>query len=140
MDIQQIEKRTDGSYEVLKDGLPFHVTREETTDVWEHVISLIAAGAPVKVQQQPEPLSMGPAIPQSVSIRQAKLALLNTGYYMQVEEIIESMEGVEGIAARIEWNAPNVQRDSTFLKQMALMLGLSEERLDELFILAATYE
>ena len=81
-----------------------------------------------------------PRVPQSVQNRQAKLALLSAGLFKRAEEIINSMEGDEGDAARIEWGATTFSRNSQFLKRMAQTLGLSEQQLDDLFILAATYE
>lgn len=81
-----------------------------------------------------------PLVPQSIQNRQAKLALLSVGLFKRAEEIINSMEGDASIAARIEWNATTFSRNSAFLKKIAQTLELSEKQLDDLFILAATYE
>lgn len=80
-------------------------------------------------------------IPQEVSMRQAKLALLQFGILQQVNTAISSMPGVQGEAARIEWEyATAVKRNAPLVTQIAAAFGLTDEQLDNLFILAATFE
>jgi hypothetical protein len=81
----------------------------------------------------------GASIPQSLSPRQARLALLAAGLLDQVEAIIASMPGPDGQAARITWDyATEVRRDDPLLGQMADALGLTEEQIDNLFLSAVT--
>lgn len=77
--------------------------------------------------------------PKVVSMRQARLALLQNGLLTQVDATIATMPGVEGEAARIEWEyATEVRRDSALTTGLAGALALSEQQLNELFTLAAT--
>jgi hypothetical protein len=77
-------------------------------------------------------------IPPSVSMRQARLALLGAGLYEQVETFVAVMDGEVGEQARIEWEfATEVRRDSPLVTILATALELSEEQLDALFIEAA---
>ncbi len=78
-------------------------------------------------------------VPQAVTMRQARLALLGAGLLSQVNAAIASMPGAEGEAARIEWEyAQEVQRHNGFVSLLAPALGLTEAQLDELFTTAAT--
>lgn len=80
-----------------------------------------------------------PAIPEVVTMRQARLALLRTGMLATVNNAIAGMAGTDGDAARIEWEyAQEVRRDSSLVQALASTLGMSESQLDSLFIQAAT--
>lgn len=82
---------------------------------------------------EPEP----PFIPVIVSMRQARLALLGAGLLTTVNDAIAVMPGIEGEAARIEWEyATEVRRDSPLVVGLASVLGLTEGQLDSLFIAA----
>jgi hypothetical protein len=84
----------------------------------------------------PEPRA---EVPQAVSMRQARLALLGAGLLDTVETAIASMEGAEGRAARIEWEyAQEVRKDSPLIDALAPALGLTTEQTDHLFMTAAT--
>lgn len=116
---------------VVQEGFVYQINNEGSAWIAEKIPE-------PEPELEPEPVL--PGVPQTVSSRSAKHALLDAGLFLHVEEVINSTEGTEGITARIEWNAPSFQRNSAFLIQMALTLGLTEEQLDDLFILAATYE
>lgn len=78
-------------------------------------------------------------VPQMVTMRQARLALLEAGLLQAVNTAIETMQGVEGEAARIEWDySSEVHRDKALVRYLAPILGLTDQQLDDLFILAAT--
>jgi len=80
-------------------------------------------------------------VPQEVTMRQAKLALLQYGLLQQVDTAIANMPGVQGQAARIEWEyAATVKRNAPLLGQIASAFGVTDEQLDNLFILAATFD
>ena len=81
-----------------------------------------------------------PPIPTSVTMRQARLALLQLGLLDDVEAAIASIpDEVQRRAAQIEWEyASTVERDSQWVQNLAGALGLSGEQLDQLFHLAAT--
>jgi hypothetical protein len=74
-------------------------------------------------------------IPSSVSMRQARLALLQAGYLDQVTTGIANMDR----ATQIEWEfATSVLRDSPLVIQLATALNLNSAALDSLFTLAST--
>ena len=77
-------------------------------------------------------------VPEVVTMRQARLALLSAGLLAQVNTAVANMPGAEGDAARIEWEyAQEVRRDSPLVAALSAALGLSEETLDNLFKVAA---
>lgn len=78
------------------------------------------------------------AIPQAVTMRQARLALLGDGLLATVNSTIAAMAGAAGEAARIEWEFSNeVQRHQPLVLALGPTLGLSAAQLDALFIAAA---
>lgn len=81
-----------------------------------------------------------PPIPQSVTMRQARLALLSAGFLDAVDAAIAAMpEGPQRKAAQIEWEyAQTVDRASSFTQQLAAGLGLTDAQMDDLFTQAAT--
>lgn len=77
-------------------------------------------------------------IPASVTMRQARLALLNAGLLPSVNAAIAAMAGAAGDAARIEWEfAATVGRSSPLIASLATGLGLNSAALDALFTSAA---
>lgn len=74
------------------------------------------------------------SVPAVVSMRQARLALHAAGLLDAVSTAIESMSGVEGDAARIEWEyAQEIRRDWPVVVAVGSELGLSNDQLDALF-------
>lgn len=79
-----------------------------------------------------------PPVPQIVTMRQARLALLVAGKLSQVDTVIESLPEPHKSAARIEWDySSEVQRDRPFVKQIGAALGYTDEQLDQLFVEAS---
>jgi hypothetical protein len=73
-----------------------------------------------------------------VTMRQARLALLGAGVLEAADAAIGAMLGVEGDAARIEWEyATTLRRDHPLVAGMGLALGLDAEAIDQLFVQAA---
>ena len=72
-------------------------------------------------------------IPQSVTMRQARLALLGAGLLDDVDAAIASIsDPIQRKAAEIEWEyAQTVDRDSPFTRQLAQGLGLTDEQKNE---------
>ena len=88
----------------------------------------------------PEPADpIIPAVPQSVTMRQARLALLHAGLLDDVDAAIAAIpDPAQRKAAEIEWEYANtVERQSAFVQQLAAGLGLSAEQMDDLFVQAA---
>jgi hypothetical protein len=87
---------------------------------------------------EPDPIDSAP-IPQQVTMRQARMALLQQGLLQTVNSAVASMTGSQGAAAQIEWEfSSTVERDRPLVQGLALKLGLSGAQLDALFTLAAT--
>lgn len=77
-------------------------------------------------------------VPVAVSMRQARLALLQAGLLATVNSAIVGMTGVEGEAARIEWEyATEVRRDSPLVAALAPVLAMTDAQIDALFVTAA---
>ena len=76
-------------------------------------------------------------IPESVSRRQGRLALLQAGYLTQVEDTIDAItDSVQKKAAQIEYEADTWLADSQFLKDMWAQLGGTQTELEDLLIVA----
>lgn len=74
-----------------------------------------------------------------VTMRQARLALHQVGKLSLVDDAINLIPEPDKSLISIEWEyASTVERTSPWMSTMGLALGLSEEELDDLFILAAT--
>ena len=75
-----------------------------------------------------------PAVPEVVTMRQARLALLGAGLLAQVNTAMTNMPGAEGDAARIEWEyAKEVRRDSPLVAELSAAFGWTSAQLDDLF-------
>jgi hypothetical protein len=76
------------------------------------------------------------SVPLSITMRQARLALLAGGLLTTVSEAISS--GTDE-SLKIEWEyATQCKRDWESLTAMATTLGMTERELDDLFVLGAT--
>lgn len=78
-------------------------------------------------------------VPQSVTMRQARLAMLHAGILDDVESMLATMEGEEGRAARIDWEfAQDVRRDWHLVSALGSQLGMTADQIDDLFIYAGS--
>ena len=78
------------------------------------------------------------SVPDVVTMRQARLALLQSGMLAQVNTAVANMPGAAGDAARIEWEfSSTVERNRPLVQSLIGALGLTESQLDDLFRLAA---
>lgn len=79
------------------------------------------------------------SVPQSVSMRQARLALLAHGLLEEIDAAIATIpDDVQRRAAQIEWEyAQTIDRNSPFAQQLAAGLSLTLQQLDALFTQAA---
>lgn len=83
-----------------------------------------------------EPPVLVQEIPSIVTMRQAQLALLQSGYFQAVDNYMTTNAS---LAEKIEWNrASIVDRSSPLVANLATMLNLSSAQLDGLFVLANT--
>lgn len=111
-----------------------------TADGADLPLSVVGSGAidewvgPLPALPQP-PL----AVPASVTMRQARLALLGAGLLDDVEAAIAALPSPQKEAAKIEWEySQEVQRHNGFVSALAPALGLTAEQTDALFVQAAT--
>jgi hypothetical protein len=103
---------------------------DEVTHGWTYADGVFSAPVPT-----PEPV----VIPSPVSMRQARLALLQAGKLADVGAAIAALPSPAKEAAQIEWEyAIEVKRDSQLVIQLAPALGLDDAALDALFTQAAT--
>lgn len=90
----------------------------------------------VEAGNTPEPADV-PKVPKvsSVTMRQARLALLQAGLLSSVQSSLETIiDETQKQVALIEWEfAATVDRSSPFTQSLASSLGLTEENLDLLF-------
>ena len=76
--------------------------------------------------------------PQSVTMRQARLALLAAGRLDEVQAAIASMPEPARSAAQIEWEyAQAVQRSSALVTGLCAALGMTHAQMNALFVEAA---
>ena len=79
-----------------------------------------------------------PVTGDSVPMRSARLALIAAGLFHAVDGAIQAMTGPEGDIARTEWEySRTLRRDHPLLAQLGPVIGITEEQIDELFIIAA---
>ena len=101
------------------------------TDYVDYLEWIAAGGEPLIADEQ------GEGVPESVTMLQARLALLAAGKLSVVNAAIGAMPGVQGEKARIEWGyAQHVQRDSPLVAAMESVLGMTGAEIDALFIAA----
>jgi len=86
------------------------------------------------VPPPPEPV----AVPQIVTMRQARLALLGAGKLAAVNAAINALPSPTKEAAQIEWEySQEVNRQYGLVSQLAPLLGMTDADLDTLFIAGA---
>ena len=86
----------------------------------------------------PQPELPAHAVPASVTMRQARLALFGVGKLAAVDIAIAGMSSPQKDVAKIEWEyAATVDRDSGLIVALATALGLDDAALDALFSSAA---
>lgn len=80
-------------------------------------------------------------VPESVSMRQARKALLFFGYLDDIAPAINALPSPQKEEALIDWDwSDRVHRGYPLTSMMASALGLSEGALDALFVKAAEYD
>lgn len=77
-------------------------------------------------------------VPKSVTMRQARLALLSAGLLHTVDATITALPSPQKEAAKIEWEySQEVQRHNGFVSILAPLLQMTDEQTDALFVVAA---
>jgi hypothetical protein len=86
----------------------------------------------------PEPAPQPVVVPQSITPRQARLALLGAGLLETVQAAFAEIPEPQRTAAQIEWDyALTIERGSPLVAQMAAALGMTDEQVDALFVAGA---
>jgi len=117
---------------------PFGAPIDTTDKVGEIIIAACLSGEYGEVGVfVPEPIPPHVVvIPQVISMRQARLALLQANLLATVETAIQASTDE---AMKIEWEyATEVRRDWTSLIDLSEALGMTSQQMDELFLLAST--
>ena len=78
------------------------------------------------------------AVPEVVTMRQARLALLGAGLLAQVDATIVALPSSQRSAVQIFWEySTTVERNNATVLQLASALQLTSQQLDALFVAAA---
>lgn len=78
-------------------------------------------------------------VPASVSMAQARLALLGAGMLSSVDAVMAALPSPQKEQALIWWTyAGEVRRDHPLVSQLAAALNLTSAQVDDLFITAST--
>lgn len=103
-------------------------------------VDFVQSRYPDRFRQIPDNIHPNIAsIPAVVTMRQARLALLEIGKYSQIDAAIALLPSPEKEKAEIEWQYSNeVQRHNGFVSLLGPGLGLTETDINNLFILAAS--
>lgn len=125
-------KLTQGTNVLRSDGVS--IPKDERNTDYQRYLAWLAEG---NTPESADPVA--PVVPVSVTMRQARLALLQQELLTQVNDAVASMPGAQGEAVRIEWEfSSTVERNRPLVQALAASLGLTSQELDDLFILAAT--
>lgn len=77
------------------------------------------------------------SVPREITMRQTVLTLRESGYLAAVETWVANLDG----ELEIYWKrSQTVRRDHAFVESARVELGLTQQEMDQLFILAATKE
>ena len=128
-------------YAIITDGIVTNVI-EADHDYAESIGAIAVAGVGIGYHYSQgtftAPAPPKPIVPQTVTMRQARLALLNAKLLSQVNSAIAAMTGDQGDSARIEWEfSSEVKRTQPMVVALGPALGLSSQQIDALFIAAA---
>ncbi|MGZ8888062.1 MAG: hypothetical protein ACXW1D_00735 [Halobacteriota archaeon] len=109
------------SYKVLDNGIERDATQEEINEILAREIE-----------------AAKPIVPQKVTMRQARLALMQSGKLANVAGAIATLPSPQKEAAEIEWEfSSEVERHRELVVMIGMALQLDDQGLDDLFILAA---
>lgn len=113
-----------------------HPTGTPIPDGWECLVETVN---PNYILENFQKENAEVEIPQTVTMRQARLALLSAGLLDSVNTALEGItDETQKRAALIEWEyAATVERDAQWVANLSSMLQLSQEQLDALFLDAA---
>lgn len=74
-------------------------------------------------------------VPKIITIRQARRALYEAGLLDTVDAYVEGLS----VPAQIDWSSSNeIERDHPLIEEARIALGMTNQEIDDLFILAAS--
>jgi hypothetical protein len=86
-------------------------------------------------------LNPPPPVPASVSMAQARLALIGAGLFSTIDAGLKALPEPQRTTALTAWEyAPTVSRNGALVTTLAGQFGLTEAQLDALFTAAAAIE
>ena len=127
--------------------IPFHARPDDSNEqgrkIYEDVVASGSAtpfiAAEISEEEQQAIALEKKRNRMNVSMRQARLALLQEGLLSSVEGALNALPEPDRSAALIEWEyATRVRRASPLVEALTTALSLTPEQLDDLFNLAAT--
>lgn len=87
----------------------------------------------------PAPAIVAPEVPEVVTMRQARLAMLDAGILEAVNSAIEDLPSPQKEVALIEWDhSAEVRRDNPLVTMLGVALDMTDEQIDALFISGVT--
>lgn len=132
MNITKVIEREE-SYTVVSDETTLSVPKDSGNRHYREVEEWITNGG--VVEEYVEPV----VVPSSVTMRQARLALLQAGLLLAVEDEINLLDEPYRTQAKIEWEyATHVERISSLVGLLTSKLSMSVDDIDQLFITAST--
>jgi hypothetical protein len=116
----------------------FFGTCPDTSDTQIDGVLGLFSQADWEAMQADEMLARHP-VPQMVTMRQGRLALLGAGLLDQVDAALAAIpDATQRRAAQIEWEyAQTIDRPSAWVANLSAALSLTDEQLDALFVAAA---
>lgn len=129
IDAAQFSDEAHTTIRAVMDGVTVLVPADPGNRHYQEIQAWVEQGNEITPYTPPPPI-----IPQSVTPRQARLAIDSAGLTAQVEAAVTAA----GAAAKITWDyALEIKRDDPLLDQLAQALKLTSDQLDQLFITAA---
>jgi hypothetical protein len=108
---------------------------ERNRDYREYLAWVEAGNEPLP----PDPIPV--VVPQTVSMAQARLALIGAGLFPAIDAGLKALPEPQRTTALTAWEyAPTVSRNGSLVTTLAGQFGLTEKQLDDLFTAAAAIE
>lgn len=118
----------------LSDGASIPLD-ERNRDYREYLAWVEAGNEPLP----PDPVPV--VVPQTVSMAQARLALIGAGLFSAIDAGLKALPEPQRTTALTAWEyAPTVSRNGALVTTLAGQFGLTEAQLDALFTAAAAIE
>lgn len=115
--------------------IPFTASPSDAEELGRQIYAAALAGDFGEIA--PAPPAPPAPVPQVVTMRQARLALLGAGLLGGVDAAIAALPSPQKEAALIEWEySSEVHRNRAFVQSLAGALSLTEQQLDALFLQA----